>query len=156
MGQYTAGNITLTVPGNFLEQDMAETVRQELKAGADELGMMELFNITARTPHDTYALQQDEFYKTYSEDSPTIVVLGVRTENQDLAWGRVYAQYQEGGVLGESTYTNGPHEMFGRVLTDDISQIGEWGVRQCEQALDRLAAGVGAGKGNMAGGFLAL
>lgn len=143
MGTYTAGNITLTVPGNFLDQDLEKTVIEELKAAADELGMMELFNISARTPVDTSALLSDEFYKTYPDSSPTLVFLGVHEENQEEEWGRVYAQYQEGGALGKPTYTNAPHEMFAKVITDDIDQIGEWGVRQCQAAMDRCASGAG-------------
>lgn len=146
MADYSVGHITLTVPGNFIDQDFEKTVKEELKAASEELGMMELFNISARTPIDTGALLSDEFYKTYSDNSPTLVFLGVNVENQLEEWGRVYAQYQEGGVLGKSTYTNGPHEMFAKVATDDIDQIGEWGVRQCQAAMERCAAGLGASK----------
>lgn len=142
--------ITLTVPGHFLNQDFEQTVIQELHAGSDELGAMELFNISARTPIDTGALLSDEFYKVGSGN--VLVTLGVNTENQLAEWGRIYAPYQEGGELGLSTYTNPPHEMFARVLTDDLDQIGEWGVRQCQMAMDRCAAGLGA-PGHGAGGL---
>jgi hypothetical protein len=135
------GTITLVVPGHFLNQDLERTVIQELQAGSDELGAMELYSISARTPVDTGALLSDEFYEVGS--LPVLVTLGMHTENQLDEWGRVYAPYQEGGELGLATYTNGPHEMFARVLPDDIPQISDWGIRQCQAAMDRCAAGLG-------------
>ena len=48
----------------------------------------------------------------------------------------MYAQYQEGGALGLSTYTNPPREMVASAVTEDIPAIEAWG----NQALADWAA----------------
>jgi hypothetical protein len=134
--------VELTVPGNFPTQDMEATVREELHNGADELGQLLLYNVSARTSVDTGALLADEQYTAYTTgDNLVYVFAGV--ENQLDQWGRIYALYQEGADLGLETYTNAPHEMFGKILTDDIPDVEAWGQRCLTVAMGRLAAGTG-------------
>lgn len=134
--------VEITVPGNFATQNWEATVREELHNGADELGQLLLYKVSSRTPVDTGALLSDEQYTAYaSGDNLVFVFAG--DENQMSEWGRFYALYQEGGDLGLETYTNDPHEMFGKILTDDIPDIEMWGNKWLNEACNRLAAGAG-------------
>lgn len=138
-------SVTLTMPGAFKQQNWELTVREELHAGSDELGQLLLFKVSARTPVDTAALLSDEYYKAYpNRDSDNLAFIGVGDENQMDEWGRFYALYQEGGALGLATYTNAPHEMFARILTDDIPDVEAWGNKWLISAMGRIATGTGA------------
>lgn len=136
--------ITFTMPGHFDKQQWEKTVVEELHNGGPELAQLEVFNITARSPEDTAALKHDITGKgDFSPTSDIIATVTEGTANQLAEWGRVYAQYQEGGALGLSTYTNAPHEMYARAFTEDIGAITAWGNKWLQKAADRLAAGNG-------------
>jgi hypothetical protein len=116
-------SITLTAPGgeSWFGQDWHKTIIEELFRATDELGRLEQYNVSARTPVDTGALLADVQYTAYSSGT-TLVDVFADDEEQLAEYNRVYALYQEGGALGLSTYTNAPREMFAKVLTDDIPQ----------------------------------
>lgn len=87
--------------------------------------------VRGRTPRQTGALREDVTGDAYtSAVSGTrqvkLVDLYVESGAQVSEWGRVYAAYQEGPPLGLSTYTNGPHQMFARVATEDLGLIEGW------------------------------
>lgn len=137
-------SITLTAPGGegWFGQDWRKTIFEELFRATDELGQLEQYNVSARTPVDTGALLADVQYTAYHEGK-TLVDVYADDEEQLAEWGRVYALYQEGGALGLSTYTNAPHEMFAKVLTDDIPAIEKWGNDALQKGVDRLGNGSG-------------
>lgn len=137
-------DITFTYPGHFFEQDWWAAAAGKLHEGSDELGQLEQFNVSGRTPVDTGALLADIQYIAFPNVSePRLATIFADTTEQLAEWGRVYDLYQEGGLLGLSTYTNAPHEMFGKMFTDDISAIEEWGTKWLQGGMDTLAAGNG-------------
>lgn len=135
-------SITLTIPGHFFEQDWYETAVSNLFKGTDELGQLEQFNVSARTPTDTGALLADISYEAYSSGDEFAFIFA-NTAEQMAEWGREYDVYQEGGLLGLATYTNDPHQMFGHMFDDDIPAIEEWGNKWLQGGMDVLAAGEG-------------
>jgi hypothetical protein len=137
-------SITLTAPGgeSWFGQDWHKTIIEELFRATDELGRLEQYNVSARTPVDTGALLADVQYTAYSSGT-TLVDVFADDEEQLAEYNRVYALYQEGGALGLSTYTNAPREMFAKVLTDDIPAIEKWGNDALQKGLDRLGSGSG-------------
>jgi hypothetical protein len=63
---------------------------------------------------------------------------------QEAFWNRVYVQYQEGGLLGTSTYTNDPHEMFFRTAVGDGLALTEAWAEMCvAEAIGFSVAGTG-------------
>lgn len=139
MAQY----VSLTAPAGFFDRSWADLFAESLYLGADELGQLEQYNVMARTPVLTGALQSDVSYKVGPKSDNVIVEVYSDTTNQLDEWGRVYMLYQEGGALGLETYTNDPHEMYARILTDDLDQIVAWG----EGRLNLAAVAVATGKG---------
>ena len=136
--------MTLTAPAGFFDTDWKTVLAGRLHDGSDELGQLLLYKVSSRTPVDTGALLSDEYYVAHpAHDDPIIAEVLAGTENQMEQWGREYDVYQEGGALGLQTYTNAPHEMFGKVLTDDIPDIETWGVKWLQGSLDDIAAQTG-------------
>lgn len=127
--------ITLTIPDT--SKLSGKTVIELLKFYHDEIGQQILDRIEARTPVLTGALREDEAFKP-GETPEEIVQWYVGEDYQDAEWSRFYAPYQEGGALGLSTYTNGPHEMFARVATDDLILIQAWANKVVAEALDNI------------------
>jgi hypothetical protein len=116
----------------------------QLHEHAEDIAKQVLARIEDRTPVDTGALKEDETYELANggpAKATPIVTWYVGSEYQEAEWSREYAAYQEGPPLGESTYTNGPHQMFFSVSTDDMPLIETWAmavvgeaVEQCVQA----------------------
>ena len=135
-------DVELTAPKGFMEADWEKVLVGRLHDGSDELGQLILYKVSSRTPVDTGALLADEYYVAHpNPDDKVLAEVLEGTEEQLAEWGRVYDVYQEGGALGLATYTNAPHEMFGRVLTDDIPDIETWGVKWLQGGLDAIAEG---------------
>ena len=123
------------IPEGLLTSDLAAEMEDALRAAADDLTQLEVFNITARTPIRTGALAQDLTGQT-NPSADILSYVYFDTENQLDEYDRVYVQYQEGGVLGLATYTNPPRLMVASSVTDDIPAIEAWG----NQALTDWAA----------------
>jgi hypothetical protein len=103
-----------------------------------------LSRIEDRTPVDTGALKEDEAVRVLKSGGE-LVEWYVGGEYQEAENQRVYAAYQEGPPLGQTTYTNGPHQMFARVATDDLLIIQAWANQVVAEALDNM---VGAANSN--------
>lgn len=149
-----SGEVTLTGPANFWRQDTYKTVMEDLHAGADELGQIEQFNVSERTQVLTGALLSGISYIAHpNPDDKVLVEVFADVEPQLDEWGRIYDLYQEGGSAGFGTANmglglgsnngSGNHEMFGRMFTDDIPAITEWGESMLSGSTDRLAHGNG-------------
>lgn len=149
-----ASSITLTGPTTFWGQDAYETVLEELYAASDTLGKIEQFNVSARTPVLTGALQSSISYEPMkSPHDKVLAFIYADTTPQEDEWGRVYDLYIEGGSGGfgvanmglglGSNAGNGNREMFGRMFTDDLSAIEQWGEDALNNATSRLASGKG-------------
>lgn len=136
--------VEITAPGNFWEQNWHETLVKKLYEGTEYLGQMEQYNVTERTPLLTGALQYDVSFEANHDPNKKLLafIYSAQTE-QEAQWGRIYELYQEGGALGLSTYTNGPHEMYAKIMTDDIPAIEQWGHDALQGGLDELARGEG-------------
>lgn len=147
-------DIILTGPQGFWHQDMWETVLEELYAASDELGQIEQFNVSERTPVLTGALLSGISYEPmHSAHDKVLAFLYADVSTQEDEYGRVYDLYVEGGSGGFGTANknlglgsnngSGNHEMFGRMFTDDIGAITQWGEAALNNATSRLAAGNG-------------
>ncbi len=128
------------IPEGLLTSDLAAEMEDALRANADSLTELEVFNITARTPIRTGALAQDLTGQT-NPSADILSYVYFDTENQLDEYDRVYVQYQEGGILGAATYTNPPRLMVASSVTDDIPAIEAWG----NQALTDWAAAIVGG-----------
>lgn len=131
--------ITLTAPTNFFREDWYDVIVGQLHAGQSMLGELLVFTVSSRTPVDTGALQADVSWENGSGDEIG-TVYSAQTE-QLAEWGRVYELYQEGALLGLSTYTNSPHEMYAKVLTDDVPAIEDWGNQWLQRGADLMTTG---------------
>lgn len=100
-----------------------------------EIGESILAKIEGRTPVLTGALKEDEAYRAYG-GSGGILQWYVGSEYQLAEWGREYAVYQEGPPLGTTGYTHGPYQMFEKVTTDDLDEIGEWATQVVQEGVD--------------------
>lgn len=141
----------------LLTQDLEGTIKEELHFNAQELVDLEVFNVSSRTPVLTGALLSDVqgiAYLDPNQKDLAFIFSGI--ENQLDEYGRIYDLYQEGGSAGYGTAQqglglgsnngSGNHEMFGRILTDDIPDIETWGTAACQTALNRCLAGTGKKK----------
>jgi hypothetical protein len=135
---------TYNVSGMF-GQNIEETIKRTLHLNAKELGYTLIDRIVDRTQIMTGALQSSITFDDNPGDfdNPELLFLYANEDEQIAQWGRVYVQYQEGGALGMQTYTNPPREMFAKVLTDDLDDIADWGVKYCQEALDLCTEGKG-------------
>lgn len=121
-----------------------DEVLGKLHEHAQEIADTILAQIEGRTPVDTGALQEDETYRLGASKS-TLVTWYVGEDYQLAEWNRVYAPYQEGPPLGKTTDTNGPHQMFALVATDDLPLIQSWADAAVAEALDGMTAEANAG-----------
>lgn len=129
--------VILTVP------DMSKWDKKfilgQLHAHADEIADQILKRIEARTPVATGALKEDETYELPSGGSVNspLVTWFVGDEYQIAENKREYDVYQEGPPLGLETYTNGPHQMFFKVTTDDLPLIEQWAQEIVDDAVEQ-------------------
>jgi hypothetical protein len=140
------GGVEIVAPNGdyFFYQKWHETLIKNLYASTEYLGAMEQFNVAARTPVLTGALQASISYDSnHDENNELLAFIYADEGEQEAQWGRVYDVYQEGGALGLATYTNPPREMFAHMFDDDIPAIEKWGMDACQEGLDELARGEG-------------
>jgi hypothetical protein len=114
------------IPAGLMTENIAGEMEDALRLHAGDLADIEYANILARTPMRTGALAADLTEQANVSDT-ILAYVYYGTENQLDQWDRVYAQYQEGGILGQATYTNPPRLMVFSALTDDIADIEAWG-----------------------------
>lgn len=149
-GSYVEWNF----PGHFFGQDMYKTALEELHAGSDELGQIEQANISNRTQVLTGALLSSISYEPSTDPNDSVLVFMYADMGpQEDQYNRVYDIYQEGGADGFGTAGmglgagsnngSGNHEMFGRMFTEDLGAIEQWGNDMLSHATSRLAAGMG-------------
>jgi hypothetical protein len=131
----------ISIP-DFSKLDGAEAMKA-LHDAAPEIASEVISHIRERTPWLTGALREDEDSKL--GNGSLLVTWYAHTDAQTSEWGRPYGQYQEGGALGASTYTNGPHEMFARVATDDRGAIEAWANKVVDQAISNMTGAAIAG-----------
>lgn len=141
----TVGNtsISITDPAGILGGiKWADTYAKALFDGADELGQIEQFNVTSRTPVLTGALAADVSYEVGPFSDNVIVTVKTDTTNQLDEYGRVYALYIEGGTLGlGSNNGTGDVMMYGQITSTDIPAVQQWGQEQLEKAHALILAG---------------
>jgi hypothetical protein len=113
-------------PVGLMSEDIAGEMEDQLRLYAGDLADIEGFNIAARTPVRTGALQSDITEQANVSDT-ILAYVYFDTANQLDQWDRVYVQYQEGGILGMKTYTNPPRLMVASAVTEDIPAIEKWG-----------------------------
>lgn len=140
--------VEITLPAGADKLD-AHQLMSALRAASPELAKLLQGRVEDRTPVRTGALKEDIGSKAYTSEvsgSRRVKLVDVfcGEEWQLGEWKRVYAAYQEGGVLGLPTYTNGPHEMFARISTDDTALIQAWADKAVQSGLDELTSGVGS------------
>jgi hypothetical protein len=123
---YGSAILDPAIPSGLLTENIAGEMEDALRLHAGELADLEFYNISARTPVRTGALLSD-LQEQANVSGSILAYVFYGTSNQLDEWNRVYVQYQEGGLLGAPTYTNGPHMMVFRALTEDIPAIEEWG-----------------------------
>jgi hypothetical protein len=133
--------------GGIINTDVWATIDEQLHAHSDELGQTLQTLVQNLTPIRTGALVMDISYEAYLDPGGVgadIAYVYAEEVEQQAYWNRVYVQYQEGGILGEPTYTNDPHEMFYGVATGDgLDQTQMWAETWVQYAIDLCLAGAG-------------
>lgn len=111
---FIAGAVNIVAgTGGIVGQDIWATIDERLHEHTPELGAGLQDMVRELTPIRTGALIMDISYEAYPDPgNDDLVWVYAEDIAQQAYWNRVYVQYQEGGVLGEETYTNDPHEMF--------------------------------------------
>jgi len=133
--------------GGILHQDIWKTIENRMRDRAPEIGRTIEELVREKTFVLTGALQESITFKTWPD---------VDDVNKDLAWiyasdveqiqewTRIYVQYQEGGMLGDHTYTNDPRLMFFTTATTDGPPfVMFWALKTLGEAIDELLAGNG-------------
>jgi hypothetical protein len=129
--------------GGIMKVDIWATIDEQLHEHTVELGLGLQDMVRELTPILTGALIMDIAYEAYT-DGPDLAYIYAEDIAQEAFWNRVYAQYQEGGPLGEHTYTNDPHEMFYETAVgagNDYAQA--WAALYVNEALALCVAGAG-------------
>lgn len=137
------------IPGTgfILGQDISATIDEQLHEGSPELGLALKDFVQELTPILTGALLMDISFEAYPDPGgpgSDLVLIYAETIAQEAFWNRIYVQFQEGGPLGEHTYTNDPHEMFfetSRGAGLDFVRI--WAEARVQMAVDLCLAGAG-------------
>lgn len=131
--------------GGIVGQDVWATIDRELHIHSPELAKEMQLLVQNLTPIRTGALLMDIAYDAYlTEGFPEIAWVYAETIAQQAFWNRVYVQYQEGGPLGEHTYTNDPHEMFFDTANGDgLDLVYAWAGPIIQDALYQCSIGTG-------------
>jgi hypothetical protein len=130
--------------GPITKTDIMETIKTYLHNASPDMADFLLQDVRDKTPVDTSALLAGEIADPPTDPSdPVLIYVHSSAETQLDEWGRVYVQYQEGGVLGMPTYTNAPHMMFRLTATQDLPAVASWAVYTVQDALDACKAGNG-------------
>lgn len=125
----------LEIIREFHIEDLDTDMLASLYADTDTLGQMEQQSVQGRTPILTGALKSSETYEANNDPSDsTLVRIYASTGPQVDQWGRVYAPYVEGGLMGLPSRTiKHPSTMFEQIFTTDLSQIQEWAAGHLKQ-----------------------
>ena len=130
--------ITLTVNAPILKQDFRVVLAESMSATTPQLAETLKGLVKDKTRVDTGALSED-IEAGSREVGPNFGLLAevfVGTENQLEWWNRIYVAYQEGGILGKSTFTNPPRLMFyGTMEGDGNAATLAWGVANVIQTV---------------------
>lgn len=131
--------------GGITECDLWGTIEEQLHDNSKDIAEILQALVRAKTPIMTGALLTDINYDYYTQtDTEDIAYVYAEQVEQQAYWNRVYVQYQEGGLLGEQTYTNDPREMFFlTAITDGPLWIGLWASAIIAHAETMCDAGVG-------------
>lgn len=140
------GSIDLIAGTSFIiGQDIWATVDEQLHDGTDIIGPEMRDLVKQLTPVLSGSLQMDISYEAYPDvGNEDLVYIYAEDTAQEAYWNRIYVQYQEGGQLGEETYTNPPREMFMKVAEGDgIDVVASWALDMVERAILLCESGAG-------------
>ncbi len=147
MANIYAGSISLIAgTGGILFCDIGATVKEQLHDQANLLGRTLEEIVRQKTKILTGTLQESIDYEYYpgSPDYEDLVFIYARDLEQIQEWLRIYVQYQEGGLLGDPTYTNSPREMFmSTASVEGPDEVEKWGEATIQYALLLCASGAG-------------
>jgi hypothetical protein len=131
--------------GMIMGQDIWGTIDEQLHEATPELGLGLQDLIRELTPIRTGALLMDISFEAYTDPGDSdLVWMYPEDTAQEAFWNRIYVQYQEGGPLGEHTYTNDPHEMFYETATGaGLDFTKSWAELHIQEAIDLCMAGAG-------------
>ena len=129
--------------GGIIGQDIWATIDERLHEHTTELGLGLQEMVRELTPILTGALIMDISYEAYAGGDDLVWVYAEDIA-QEAFWNRIYVQYQEGGPLGEPTYTNDPHEMFLETAQGAGADYAQtWAELYVAEALGLCAIGAG-------------
>lgn len=128
-----AGLSIIAGTGMILNCDVWGTIDEQLHDHTPQLGESLRMLVRDKTPILTGALFLDMSYEAYmnpggygSGESDLVWIYAEEVQQQSF-WNRIYVQYQEGGALGEHTFTNAPREMFFQTATEDgLAEVIVW------------------------------
>lgn len=142
MAAFETGVSIIAGTGGILFNDLHPVLIRHLREEAPALGQQLKDVVAAKTPVDTGTLQSAIDYLTWPNVNSDEDLVWVFAEDllQVAMWHRIYVQYQEGGLLGEATYTNAPHEMFLSTAENEGPVLaGIWGLNAIENACNEWA-----------------
>lgn len=115
--------------------DIGKRIIENWHKHARELGQPLGSIIASRTPVLTGALQSSVTPEFPGAGDTLIHIFFDATPQLD-AWERIYDTYQEGPVLGLSTYTNPPRRMLQQTDPDNLPMIKSWAALYAQEAVD--------------------
>lgn len=130
--------------GGIVGQNIWGTLDEQFHADAADLGKTIQGFVDNMTPIRTGALVMDITYEEFGTGNKDIVRVYAENIEQQAYWNRIYVQYQEGGPLGQHTYTNNPHEMFFETAQGaGLAYTELWAGRNANIAIARCIVGAG-------------
>lgn len=131
--------------GGILDVDIWGTIDERLHEHTPELGLGLQDMVRELTPIRTGALIMDISFEAYTDPGgDDLVWVYAEDTAQEAFWNRIYVQYQEGGPLGEATYTNDPREMFFETATGAGMEYAQgWALLYINEALMMVGGGAG-------------
>lgn len=131
--------------GGILGINIGATVREQLHTNSFQIGNALEELVRVKTHILTGALQESMTHDDYPDDTTDDLTFVYANDLQQLQeWNRIYVQYQEGGPLGEETYTNDPVMMFQDTAdTDGLETVEAWALATTQDGLDLCTYGGG-------------
>ena len=147
--------IEIIDPSHFIGTNLARTMRRGIKSQAPEMMVAENDRVRSRTPDATGALRADEIgtYNTNPDDDE-IIHLYTTADNQIAAYGKQYAVFVEGPMLGDNGMWsnslwaqgyNGAHMYEDAHTDEDANLFEEYGMAGLSAGWDLVTAGAGDG-----------
>ena len=134
--------LSMSVDAPILKQDFRKVLAQSMSITSPVLAEQLRALVKGKTRVDTGALSEDIESGYNSDIGPMFGVIAevfTGTENQLEWWNRIYVAYQEGGILGKSTYTNPPRLMFYDTMEGDgLLATLTWGVANIIQTVEGI------------------